>query len=274
MTGGHKLDNSYLVQNLEHHNLFARLLPPEEFRHLAAWRLVAKTMERSPGRFMPVSGYYPAGDPLIWLVNLETKSKLAINEGPFGSVTPFDNRHQSRCPVCDALDDGDSRVKVSELLVDTLLDHIVQDLETCLSVRPTNLGSKSESGADLIREFLDLSLMWKSPLRSTGLFYDWGSFNPGLIKDYPSLARLASLPAWPDPEDDRFEEEYQDWLGPFFLVHPGMDPTSSRLVVDIRDMVVHEKHAGSFRIAEEVVHGKTLRELASDLADAVFEDIH
>lgn len=223
---------------------------------------------------MPVSGYYPAGDPLIWLVDLETKSKLAINEGPLGSVTTFDNRHETRCPVCDALDNGDSRVKVSELLVDTFLEHIVQDLEICLSVRPSNLDSKSESGAGLIRELLDVSLMWNAPLRATGLFYDWGSFDPGVIKDYPSLTRLASLPAWPDPEDDRFEEEYQDWLGPFFLVHPGMDSTNSRLVVDLREMVVHEKRGGSFRIAEEIVHGKTLRELASDLADVVFEDFH
>ena len=264
--------DSYLIQNLDHHEPFAKLLLPESFRHVAAWRLVSKMMNRNPGRFMPVSGYYPTGEPLIWLVDLNTESRLAINEGPYGSVTPFTSEHSRICTVCDALTNTDSRVKVSELLVSTFLEQIARDHEVCLSVTPSTEEENLATGAAFILELLETSLLWKTPLRATGLFYDWGSFSPELISDFPSLSRLATMPAWPNSEDDRFEEEYRDFLGPLFMIHPGSNPLDANLVVDVREMVVHEKHGRATSIADVVNRGKTLRELAGELASDSFSE--
>ena len=263
--GAFRMRDSYLSQNLAHHELFTKLLLPASVRHLAAWRLVSKLMDRNPGVFVPVSGHYPTGDPLIWLVHLRSGSKLAVNEAPFGSVTPFTNEHVSYCPVCDALPNSDSRIRVTELLVGAFLEQIAADYEACLSVTPSAIDNESASGARLILELIEASLLWNAPLRATGLFYDWGSFDPQLIGDFPSLSRLATTPAWPVPEDDRFEAEYIDLLGPLFIIHPGSNPADARFVVDVREMVLHEKHGLAISMADVVKRGKTLRVFANEL---------
>jgi hypothetical protein len=100
--------------------------------------------------------------------------------------------------------------------------------------------------------------------------HNWGSFNPAALEGFPSLERLASLPAFPDGEDDRFEEEYRDSLGPLFLIQQGDSP--AQLVVDVREGAVHLRQGGSFQILHETRLDKDLETLAVELASDSFEE--
>lgn len=265
------MDNSYLLENRRHHELFEKLDLNETLSHVAAWKLIAKLMTRNSGAFLPVSGYYPTGSPLIFLYHLATGDKLGINEGPRGSVHRMARDHTQKCPVCDALPFQDSRIKVSELLVDKFLDQIAENLEACLEIRTSAERNPAAGlGALLIRELVEYTVGWQKPLRATGVFYDWSSFNPADLEGFPSLERLASLPPFQDSEDDRFEEEYRDLLGPMFLIQQGHSP--AQLVIDLREGEVHLKHGGSLQILYETRLDKDLETLAAELASDSFED--
>lgn len=265
------MQNSYLLENRRHHELFTKLELNETLSHVAAWKLIAKLMTRNPGAFVPVSGYYPTGSPLIFMYHLATGDKLGINEGPRGSVHRMARDHTKKCPICDAFPVQDSRIKVSELLVDKFLDQIAENLEACIELRPSaERNPVAGLGASLIRELVEYTAGWKKPLRATGVFYDWSSFNPAALAGFPSLERLASLPALPDCEDDRFEEEYRDSLGPLFLIQQEDSP--AQLVIDLREGEVHLRQGESFQILYETRLDKDLETLAVELASDLVED--
>ena len=237
----------------------------------ASWRLMAELAIRWPGEFGVSSDSYPTGSPMYWLKHNSLDLRIGIVSG--ASITVFNSKHKSRCPVCDSLpEEENSRFHTLDALFSGDIAAMVDDLAICAGLDSSNRDpwqSRMSVSFSLLRD-----LVWQLArgdkirgIDTMNNLYSGAHERSELLSRFPSLRDLSAAVRQMEDGDNRFQEELEDQLRDLvFFQFIGESGSEESLVLSLSKGIVHEVH-GAWQLMDEVDAGATTSENAQGLVE-------
>lgn len=237
----------------------------------ASWRLMSEMAMRWPGEFEASSDSYPTGSPMYWLRHKSLDMRIGIVSG--ASITVFNPKHKSRCPVCDSLpEEENSRFHTLDAVFSGDIAAMVDDLAICAGLGgsiPNRRHSRMSVSFSLLRD-----LVWQLArgdkirgIDTMNNLYSGGHERSELLSRFPSLRDLSSAVRQMEDGDSRFQEELEDQLRDLvFVQFIGELGSEESLILSLSKGMVHEVH-GAWQLMDEVDAGATTLEIAKGLVE-------